>query len=123
MDEVPNNNTRFNTFLRKENIMAIKSTEDLMNSLNTFLGDRDDDDALELIQDFTDTLDDLSKNHGGYTQQQYDDLDASWRKRYRERFFSGPHKGDEEFDANDDSNDDEEDNSKTIQIRDLFSKK
>ena len=102
--------------------MAIKSSEDLMNSLNTLLGERDDDDALELIQDFTDTLDDMSKNRGVYTQQQYDALDASWRKRYRERFFSGPAKGDEAFNDHDDSDDDNDDNSTTVQIKDLFTK-
>ena len=103
--------------------MAIKSTEDLMNSLNTLLGESNDDETLELLQDFSDTFDDLSKNRGGITQEKYDELDASWRKRYRERFFSGPRKGDEEFDGHDDSDEDEKDNSKSIQIRDLFSKK
>lgn len=102
--------------------MAIKSSEDLMNSLNTLLGERDDDEALELIQDFTDTLGDMSKKNGEYTKQQYDELDASWRKRYRERFFSGPAKGDEEFNDRNDSDDDNDDNSTTVQIKDLFTK-
>lgn len=103
--------------------MAIKSTEDLMNSLNSLLGESNDDETLELLQDFSDTFDDLSNNRSGYTKQQYEDLDASWRKRYRERFFSGPRKGDEEFENHDDSDEDEKDNSKTVQIRDLFTKK
>lgn len=102
--------------------MAIKSSEDLMNSLNALLGERDDDEALELIQDFTDTLGDMSKKNGEYTKQQYDELDASWRKRYRERFFSGPAKGDEEFNDRNDSDDDNDDNSTTVQIKDLFTK-
>lgn len=102
--------------------MAIKSTQDLMNSLNTLLGESNDDETLELLQDFSDTFDDLSKNHGGVTKEEYDKLDASWRQRYRERFFSGPRKGDEEFDNHDDSDDDNDDNSKTVQIKDLFTK-
>ena len=102
--------------------MAVKSREDLMNSLNNILGERSDDDALEIIQDFTDTFDDMSKHNGEYTKEQYDELDNTWRKRYRERFFSGPAKGEEESDDHDDS-DDDNDNSTKVQIRDLFSKK
>ena len=103
--------------------MAVKSVDDLMNNLNSLLGERNDDESLEFIQDFSDTFADMSANQGEYTKQQYDELDANWRKRYRERFFSGASKDDEEFINNDQSDNDEDDISSRVQIKDLFSKK
>ena len=103
--------------------MAVKTVDDLMNNLNTLLGERNDDESLEFIQDFTDTFADMSAHRGDYTKQQYDELDANWRKRYRERFFSGASNDDNEFANNDQSDNDDDDNSSRVQIKDLFSKK
>ena len=101
--------------------MAVKSVQDLMTNLNTILGERDDDEALEFMQDLSDTFNDMSSHKGDYTQEQYDELDSKWRKRYRERFFSGTANTDDESGATDDSNDGNEDRSTSVQIRDLFS--
>jgi hypothetical protein len=78
--------------------MAVRSREELMTSLNTILGDRNDDDALNFIQDVSDTYDDLSSHTGTYTEEQYTALDNQWRQRYRERFFNtSSEEADEDF--------------------------
>lgn len=103
--------------------MAVKTREDLMQSVNTILGDRSDDVALEFIQDMTDTLNDFASHNGVYTQEQYDALDNNWRTRYRERFFSGPREDDDEFKSPNNKKSDEEKREETITINDLFTRK
>ena len=104
--------------------MAIKSRDDLMNVLNNILGERNDDASLELLQDFADTFDDLSSHTGTYTQEQYDALDASWRKRYKDRFFAGAtDEGDDEFVTPVSHQKPEPKREETITIKDLFKPK
>ena len=103
--------------------MAVKSREDLFASMNTILGDRNDDQALEFIQDMSDTFDNMQSSHGEYTKEKFDELDASWRQRYRERFFSGPSEKDDEFTKPNKQKEQEEKREETIQINDLFSAK
>ena len=102
--------------------MPVKTVDELMTSLNNILGDRDDDDALEFIQDMNDTVSDLSSHSGYYSKQQYDELDAKWRKRYRDRFFSAGAK-DEQHSDDDGQDEDDNDSATTVTIRDLFTKK
>ena len=103
--------------------MAVKSREDLFASMNTIIGDRNDDQALEFIQDMSDTFDNMQSNSGEYTKEKFDALDASWRQRYRERFFSGSNEKDEEFIKPNQQKEQEEKREETIQINDLFSAK
>lgn len=102
--------------------MAIRTVDELTANLNTIIGERDDDEALEFIQDFSDTVGDLSSHRGDYTKQQYDDLDAKWRKRYKERFFRGS-SNDDDLHLNDNNDEGETDTSTSISIKDLFTKK
>lgn len=64
----------------------------LQSRLQTLLGERTDDDALNFIQDALDTFDNHSSG-GGITQEEHDRLmkeqDDSWRQRYRDAFFKG----------------------------------
>lgn len=103
--------------------MPVKTVDELMTSLNNILGDRDDDDALEFIQDMNDTVSDLSSHSGYYSKQQYDELDAKWRKRYRDRFFSAAGAKDEQHSDDDGQDEDDNDSATTVTIRDLFTKK
>ena len=68
-----------------------QNREELTTRLQTILGDRTDDDALNFIQDALETYD--SHSTGGITQAEHDRLmkeaDDSWRKRYRDAFFKG----------------------------------
>ena len=64
----------------------------LQSRLQTLIGDRTDDDALNFIQDALDTFDHHSSN-SGITQAEHDRLmkeqDDSWRQRYKDAFFNG----------------------------------
>lgn len=69
----------------------IQNREELTARLQTLLGDRTDDDALNFMQDAFDTFD--SHSAGGITQAEHDRLmneaDQAWRQRYRDAFFKG----------------------------------
>lgn len=64
--------------------MSVISKEELLNKIKTILGERTDDEALTLLEDATDTITDSTN-----WKEKYDEIDASWRKRYRERFEQG----------------------------------
>ena len=64
------------------------SKEDLMRKLSDIIGERNDDDAIAFIEDVSDTIDDLEKKDPEDWKAKYEELDNTWRKRYKERFFS-----------------------------------
>lgn len=71
--------------------MAIKSREDLLKSLNTLIGDNSTDENLAILEDITDTLKDYEEKTADQTdwKTKYEQNDADWRKKYKERFLSG----------------------------------
>ena len=75
----------------KEVKKMIRSRDELMKWVVEKIGDDTSDEALAIIEDFTDTFnnyDDLVKDTSDW-KQKYNELDETWRKRYKERFFSG----------------------------------
>ena len=93
--------------------MAIRTTEEIMETLRTRVGEDTSDDALSFIEDVQDTLNSLSNNDNENWKQKYEENDAQWRQKYRDRFFS---KGDNE----EDTNTDEESNSEHLSYDNLF---
>lgn len=72
--------------------MAVKTREEILESLKTRLGENTDDESISFLEDITDTLDDFEKRANGDGtdwKSKYEENDASWRKKYTERFFSG----------------------------------
>lgn len=72
--------------------MAVLSKEDLFNKIKERIGDATDEETLSFVEDVTDTFNDLeTKATGDGTdwKTKYDELDESWKKKYRDRFFSG----------------------------------
>lgn len=78
--------------------MAVKTKEEILNQLKALAGDRSDDAMLAFIEDVSDTFSSY-ETRGGYTEDQmkaamaewetkYNENDAAWRQRYRDRFFS-----------------------------------
>lgn len=73
----------------------VLSKEEFKEKLKTVIGDRTDDEALSIIEDFTDTYEDLEsktvsvEEDGENWKEKYEALDEEWRKKYRDRFFSG----------------------------------
>lgn len=72
----------------KEDNMAIKTKDELIQSLNAVLGDNASDEALALMEDVSDTLDDKAAKDGVDWEQKYRENDAAWRTRYRDRFMN-----------------------------------
>lgn len=101
--------------------MAVLSKEDFFAKLHTRIGEDTSDDAISFLEDMTDTFNDLEKRATGDGvdwEKKYHDLDDSWKKRYRHRFFNG----DNSYPT--DSEDDEEyDKSEKLVIEDLFEEK
>lgn len=80
--------------------MAVKTKDELLSYLNTLTADSSDDSTLEMIQDFTDTLNNFESNSQVDWEQKYNENDAKWRKKYRDRFFGK--NSENETDDNDD---------------------
>lgn len=72
--------------------MAVRSREEILNSIRERVGEQNDDETIAFIEDVTDTFTDLETRAKGDVEDwktKYEENDASWRKRYTERFFSG----------------------------------
>lgn len=96
--------------------MAVKPLAEILASVNTLIGNDTSDEALTLIEDITDTLNDANTSKGEYTKEKYEELDRSWRERYKERFLSG----DTKLDPKDDEDDDTDNRDKPLRYEDLF---
>lgn len=66
--------------------MAIVTRDILTGYLTELIGERTDDDALKIIEDTKDTLDDYDKKVGEDWKKKYEDNDKEWRQKYKERF-------------------------------------
>lgn len=64
--------------------MAVLSKEDLIAKLNASFGENLSDDNISLLEDVSDTIDSFSDTEDW--KRKYEENDASWRKRYKERF-------------------------------------
>lgn len=72
--------------------MAVLNKDDYMSRLQTIIGDDTSDEALAFIGDMTDTFNDLESRSTGSSdeewQNKYNELDKSWREKYKARFFA-----------------------------------
>ena len=75
--------------------MAIVSRDDLTARINALFGESATDEQLSILEDFTDTFTELESHavDSRSWEQKYMDLDASWRKKYRDRFEQGEPEG------------------------------
>lgn len=104
--------------------MAVRTRDEIMNAIKARLGDDTSDDALSIIEDVNDTFSDYETRSGEDWKSKYDELDANWRKRYRDRFFQSP--GDKETtkdDVVDDNAEDLQGEGKEKTFDDLFEEK
>ena len=78
--------------------MAVKTMEELMESVRTRLGDDQSDEALALLEDISDTYGDMqSRTSGGEDwKKKYEENDAEWRQKYRDRFFNKSNNNDDD---------------------------
>ena len=95
--------------------------EELLEKVKNYVGDRNDDVSIELIEDISDSFvesesaEDTEKIKAEY-EAKIADLDNEWREKYKARFFSK--------DENEDDVEDEEEEEVTekTDYSDLFEK-
>ena len=78
--------------------MAVKTMEELMESVRTRLGDDQSDEALALLEDISDTYSDMQSRTtcSEDWKKKYETNDAEWRQKYRDRFFNNSNDNDDD---------------------------
>lgn len=66
--------------------MPVITTEELLSQIRERTGESDDD--LTFLENVTDTVQSLTD--GENWKRKYEENDAAWRKRYKERFENAP---------------------------------
>ena len=104
--------------------MAVRTRDEILAAIRARLGDDTSDDTLAIIEDVDDTFKDYETRLSEDWKSKYDELDSTWRKRYRDRFFQKP--DDKETtpeDVIDDNEEDLEEESETKSFDELFDEK
>lgn len=86
--------------------MAVKTREEILESVRARVGEKTDDETIAFIEDISDTLTDLetkAKGDGTNWKTKYEENDAEWRKKYTERFYSSDPNPDPEPPKSDDT--------------------
>lgn len=85
--------------------MAVRTTEELLESIKTRVGDSTEDVDLEFLEDVTDTLSDLREKSSCQEdwKTKYEENDKQWREKYRDRFFEKKDEQEEVEDTNTES--------------------
>ena len=65
----------------------VKTKDEIMEEIRTYIGDRSDDQTIALIENISDTIDDYAA-HGDYDEKLMA-VEAEWRRKYIDRFMSG----------------------------------
>lgn len=71
--------------------MAIRTREEILDSIRNIVGDSTDDNTLQVLEDVTDTFTDFENKTADQTdwEARYKENDDAWRKKYTERFYTG----------------------------------
>lgn len=64
--------------------MAKLSKDELIEKVKKYVGDRTDDETIEIIEDITDSFD---ASDADEWKQKYEENDKMWRDKYVSRFF------------------------------------
>jgi hypothetical protein len=91
-------------------IMAKLSKDELIEKVKKYVGDRTDDETIEIIEDISDSIDSSDADEW---KKKFEENDKMWRDKYILRFFE---KNDEE---NEDTTD-EDDEKEYKTFEDLF---
>ena len=98
--------------------MAVRTREEILESIRNIVGDSTDDNTLKVLEDVTDTFTDFENKTANQTdwETKYKENDEGWRKKYAERFYTGDPS---DPTKNDDTDIDETDNKPT-RFEELF---
>ena len=69
--------------------MAVRPSEELLSAIKEIIGDDTSDEALTLIEDISDTINNKNSDKEDW-KKKYEENDTAWRQKYRERFFNPP---------------------------------
>ena len=71
--------------------MAVRTREEILESIRNIVGDSTDDNTLQVLEDVTDTFTDFENKTANQTdwEAKYKENDEGWRKKYAERFYAG----------------------------------
>ena len=64
--------------------MAKLSKEELLEKVRNYLGDRTDDESIEIVEDINDSFDLADEDEW---KRKYEENDKMWRDKYISRFF------------------------------------
>lgn len=64
--------------------MAKLSKDELIEKVKQYVGDRNDDETIEIIEDITDSIDSSDADEW---KKKYEENDKMWRDKYVSRFF------------------------------------
>lgn len=104
--------------------MAVRTRDEILAAIRSRLGDDTSDDALTIIEDIDDTFKDYETRTGEDWKSKYEELDAQWRKRYRDRFFQKADNGETTpEDVKDDNEEDLKEESEVKDFDELFTEK
>ena len=100
--------------------MAIKTKDEILSAVRDKFPDDASDEVISLIEDISDTYTDLetkAKGDGVDWKAKAREIDEEWRKKYRDRFFSGKNDTEDEVEP-----DEVDPDLKKYNYEDLFSK-
>lgn len=72
--------------LERGDIMAVKTVDEIMAKVRERIGEDDSDEAIEFIEDISDTFESFSNVEDW--KSKYEENDKKWREKYRNRFFT-----------------------------------
>ena len=70
--------------------MAVKTREEILESLRGRFGDEPTDDDIAMLEDITDTFTDFEEKTSDVAnwKKKYEENDKAWKKKYSDRFFN-----------------------------------
>lgn len=100
--------------------MAVKTMEEILESLRGRFGEEPTDDDIAMLEDITDTFTDFETKTSDATEwkNKYEENDKAWKKKYSDRFFSKDDNGND-----DPGNPDEPEDKPMKTFEDLFTVK
>lgn len=66
--------------------MAVRTTQEIIDALKESFGESPDDTQLAMLEDVSDTFNDLNEKSVEDWKTRYEENDKAWRKRYTDRF-------------------------------------
>ena len=89
--------------------MAILKRDEFFSRIESKLANDTSDEAITFLEDMTDTYNDLENKANAASssewEKKYNELDDMWKKRYRNRFFTGDNRNVPDCDSGDNSDD------------------